>query len=201
MKNVNSLLWVLSLTAFFSLIFFMTRTKNTTAEEGTQNMTTTKRVYDFKEKTIDGKEVLLADYKGKTLLIVNTASKCGFTPQYKGLEALYEKYKDKGFEILGFPANNFMGQEPGSNEQIKQFCSLNYSVKFPLFSKISVKGRDMDPLYQYLTTESGFNGDISWNFNKFLVNPEGKVVARFGSKTDPLANELIQELEANLPKK
>jgi len=161
----------------------------------------TKTIYDFKEKTIDGQEVSLGSYKGKALLVVNTASKCGFTPQYKAMEALYEKYKDKGFEILAFPANNFMGQEPGSNEQIKEFCLLNYKTKFPLFSKISVKGKDMNPLYQFLTTEAGFDGDISWNFNKFLVSPDGKVIARFGSKTDPLASELTSKLEEILPNK
>ncbi len=159
-----------------------------------------KTVHSFLVKTIDGKEVPLSVYKGKALLIVNTASKCGFTPQYQGLEALYEKYKSKGFEVLGFPANNFMGQEPGSNEEIKKFCELKYKVTFPMFSKISVKGDDMDPLYRYLTTESGFNGDISWNFNKFLVSPEGRVVARFGSKTEPLSPELTSKLEEILPK-
>lgn len=160
----------------------------------------TKTVYDFKEKTIDGKEVSLSDYKEKALLIVNTASRCGFTPQYKGLEALYAKYKSKGFEVLAFPANNFMGQEPGTNEEIKQFCLLKYKTEFPLFSKISVKGKDIDPLYQYLTTESGFNGDISWNFNKFIVDPNGKVVARFGSKTSPEDPELVSKIEEILPK-
>ena len=160
-----------------------------------------KSVYSFTMKTIQGETKPLADYKGKGLLIVNTASKCGFTPQYKSLEALYERYKDKGFEILAFPANNFMGQEPGTDDQIQQFCSLKFHTTFPLFSKISVKGRDMDPLYKYLTTESGFNGDISWNFNKFLIDSDGKVVARFGSPTDPLSDKVTKELENILPKK
>ncbi len=160
---------------------------------------TMKNVHSFSAKTIDQKEKSLSDFKGKALLIVNTASKCGFTPQYKSLEALYKKYKAKGFEILAFPANNFMGQEPGTNEEIKKFCELNYHVSFPLFSKISVKGKDIDPLYQYLTKESGFDGDISWNFNKFLINPEGQVTARFGSKTDPLSSELVGALEQVLP--
>ncbi|MSR77483.1 MAG: glutathione peroxidase [Candidatus Omnitrophica bacterium] len=161
-------------------------------------MPETKTLYDFTLKTIDGPMKSLLDFKGKTLLIVNVASKCGFTPQYKGLEALYEKYHDRGFEILGFPANNFMGQEPGSDEEIKKFCSLKYNVTFPMFSKISVKGKEIHPLYAYLTQESGFTGDISWNFNKFLVDSKGKIIARFGSKTDPLSKELTEKLEQTL---
>lgn len=157
------------------------------------------KLYSFKVHTIDGREVSLGDYAGQTLLIVNTASKCGYTPQYAGLQTLYEKYKDSGFTVLGFPANNFRGQEPGTNEEIKKFCSLRYNVTFPLFSKISVKGDDIAPLYQYLTTESGFNGDIAWNFNKFLISPEGRVVARFDSKVTPDSKELISQLEKQLP--
>ncbi len=156
-------------------------------------------IYDFKVKTIDGQDKALADYKGKTLLIVNVASKCGFTPQYKSLQALYEKYHEKGFEVLGFPANNFMGQEPGSNADIKEFCSLKFHVTFPMFEKISVKGKDMDPLYQHLTKEAGFNGDISWNFNKFLVDSSGKVIARYGSSTDPLSETIQKDIELLLP--
>ncbi len=157
-----------------------------------------KTVYSFTMETINGEAKPLSDYKGKTLLIVNVASKCGFTPQYAGLEKLYERYKDRGLVVLGFPANNFLGQEPGSNPEIKSFCSLKYGVTFPMFSKISVKGKDMDSLYRYLTAESGFNGDISWNFNKFLVGPDGKVIARYGSKTEPLSKELIEKIEAVL---
>ncbi len=140
----------------------------------------------------------MADYKGKTLLIVNVASRCGFTPQYKGLEEIYKKYKAQGFEVLGFPANNFMGQEPGSNEEIKEFCSLKFHVTFPMFAKISVKGKDIDPLYKYLTTEAGHNGDIQWNFNKFLVGPDGKVIERYGSSTDPASDKITQVLEKTL---
>ncbi len=156
-------------------------------------------VYDFSPKTIDGQPKPLSDYRGKALLIVNTASRCGFTPQYKGLEELYDKYRARGFEVLAFPSNDFLGQEPGSDEEIKQFCLLNYSVGFPLFSKIKVKGGGMDPLYKYLTKESPFPGDITWNFNKFLVAPDGRVVGRYGSKTDPKSPELVRELEAVLP--
>ena len=166
---------------------------------GAQEGPMTKSIYDFTVETIDGKQKNLADYKGKALLIVNTASKCGFTPQYKGLEALYEEYKSKGFEILAFPANNFMGQEPGSNEEIKQFCALKYKTTFLLFAKISVRGNDIHPLYAYLTKDSGFNGPITWNFNKFLVAPDGKVVARFGSKVEPQSPDIVGELKKILP--
>jgi glutathione peroxidase-family protein len=155
-------------------------------------------VYDFKMNDIDGKPVSLSSYQGKVLLFVNTASKCGFTPQYKSLETLYAKYKDRGFVILGFPANDFMRQEPGSDADIKSFCSLKYNVTFPMFSKTSVKGKEISPLYAHLTTRQGMEGDISWNFNKILVDRQGRVVARFGSKTDPLSDELAQKIEGLL---
>ena len=155
-------------------------------------------VHSYSAQTIEGADKSLADYKGKALLLVNTASRCGYTRQYKSLEALYEKYKDRGFEVLAFPANNFMGQEPGSNAEIKEFCSLRFRTTFPLFSKISVKGKDIHPLYRYLTEESGFNGPIKWNFNKFLVDGKGKVVARFDSPTDPLSPDITTKLEALL---
>jgi len=139
-------------------------------------------IYDFRVADIDGNDVNLADYKGRVLLVVNVASKCGFTPQYKGLQKLYDQYKDKGFVILAFPSNDFMGQEPGTNEQIKTFCQLNYQVSFPLFSKISVKGRDIHPLYKFLTensTDPNFAGGITWNFNKFLI--DRKAISSTGS--------------------
>ncbi len=158
-----------------------------------------KNVYDFTVETIGGGTKNLSEYKGKALLIVNTASKCGFTPQYKAMEELYQKYKGKGFEILAFPANNFMNQEPGNNEEIKNFCALNYRTTFPLFSKISVKGKDIHPLYKFLTEESGHNGGISWNFNKFLIDPAGNVAARYGSREDPLSPKLTSDLENVLP--
>jgi glutathione peroxidase len=156
-------------------------------------------IHQFTVKTIDGKARSLADYRGKTLLVVNTASKCGNTPQYKGLEALYDKYRARGFEVLAFPANNFMGQEPGTDAQIAEFCQLNYHVSFPLFSKISVNGKDIAPLYAWLTKDSGFPGDIGWNFAKFLVGPDGKVVARFDPRTQPEDPKLVAALEAALP--
>lgn len=156
-------------------------------------------IYQYKVPLISGEEKSLEDYRGKVLLIVNTASKCGFTGQYAGLQKLYEEYKGRGFEVLGFPANNFLGQEPGSNEEIKKFCNLKYGVSFPLFSKISVKGKDIHPLYAYLTKESPFPGDISWNFNKFLISPDGNVVARFDSKMKPDDPKLVEQIEALLP--
>lgn len=158
-------------------------------------------IYDFTVKDIDGNDVKLERFKGNVVLIVNVASKCGFTTQYEGLQNIYKKYKDQGFEILGFPANNFLGQEPGTNEEIKQFCSLNYNVTFPMFSKISVKGKDIAPLYKYLTdkeTNKEFGGKITWNFNKFLVNREGRIVARFGSRTKPESEKMTSAIEQHL---
>jgi glutathione peroxidase len=141
----------------------------------------------FSVKTIDGGLKNLADYKGHVLLIVNVASRCGFTPQYKALEAVYEKYKDKGLVVLGFPSNDFGGQEPGSNQEIKKFCSLKYNVTFPMFEKNPVTGADKQPLYRYLTeqTDPAFHGEVKWNFEKFLVNRKGQVVDRFLSTVKP----------------
>src|SRR6185295_8406742 len=143
-------------------------------------------VHEFTLKSIDGKTTPLANYKGKVVMIVNVASRCGYTPQYTQLEAVYAKYKDQGLVILGFPANNFMGQEPGTDEEIKTFCSTKYNVTFPLFSKISVKGDDKAPLYQFLTDKTAnptTGGEIGWNFTKFLVDRDGKVIQRFDTKT------------------
>jgi len=160
-----------------------------------------KSVYEFTMRDIDGKNVKLDAYKGKVVMIVNTASKCGYTPQYEGLQALYDKNKDKGFVVLGFPANNFMGQEPGTGAEIKEFCTLKYKVTFPMFAKISVKGPDQDPLYNFLTnkaTNPEFAGDISWNFNKFLVDRNGKVVARFGSGDTPESEAVVAAVQKYL---
>ncbi len=160
-------------------------------------------VHDFALKNIDGKETSLAAFKGKVLLVVNVASKCGFTPQYEGLQAVYAKYKDQGLVVLGFPANNFMGQEPGTNEEIKQFCTLKYNVSFPMFAKISVKGADIHPLYKFLTdkaTNPNFGGDITWNFNKFLVDRDGKVIARFDTREKPESDKVAQAIEQALKK-
>ncbi len=145
-------------------------------------------MHEFTLNSIDGKPAPLSAYRGKVVLIVNVASRCGFTPQYAGLEALYEKYKDRGFVILGFPANNFGGQEPGTNEEIKTFCSSKYNVTFPMYSKISVKGDDQAPLYRFLTDQQAnpaTGGEIQWNFTKFLVDKNGKVAARFEPKVTP----------------
>lgn len=156
-------------------------------------------VHDFHVRTMSDSDQSLAEYQGKALLIVNTASRCGFTPQYKSLEELYQRYHARGFEVLAFPANNFMNQEPGSDQEIRAFCSANYHTTFPLFAKISVKGKDIAPLYQYLTRDSGFPGDIPWNFTKFLVAPDGRVVARWGPTTEPLSKDLTGKLESVLP--
>jgi glutathione peroxidase len=152
-------------------------------------------VHEFTLNSIDGKPAPLSAYQGKVVMIVNVASRCGFTPQYAGLEALYEKYKDRGFTILGFPANNFGGQEPGTNEEIKTFCSSKYNVTFPMYSKISVKGEDKAPLYQFLTATGG---EIQWNFTKFLVDKSGKVVARFESKVTPESPDVAEAIEKAL---
>jgi glutathione peroxidase len=153
-------------------------------------------VHEFTLPSIDGAAAPLSAYKGKVVLIVNVASKCGYTPQYAGLEKLYETYKDRGFVILGFPANNFGAQEPGTNEEIKTFCSRNYNVTFPMYSKISVKGDDKTPLYQYLTGAAG--GEIQWNFTKFLVGADGKVIQRFEPKVTPDSAELTGAVEKAL---
>ncbi|HUR97668.1 MAG TPA: glutathione peroxidase [Pyrinomonadaceae bacterium] len=161
-------------------------------------------VLDFKMRDIDGKDVKLKKYKGDVLLVVNTASKCGYTPQYEGLQATFDKYKDRGFYVLGFPANNFGGQEPGTEKEIKEFCTSKYKVTFPMFAKISVKGEDQDPLYAFLTkkeTNPDFAGDITWNFNKFLIDRKGKVVARFSSKDKPDGEAVTQAIEKYLAAK
>ncbi len=153
-------------------------------------------IYDFNVTSIDGEKISMKQYQDKVLLIVNVASKCGFTPQYKGLETLYNTYKDKGFMILGFPCNQFSNQEPGNNAEIKSFCSLTYGVSFNMFSKIDVNGEDTHPLYKYLKKEaSGFLGtqSIKWNFTKFLLNKKGQVIKRYGSITKPL--ELKKDIE------
>jgi len=158
-------------------------------------------VYEFTMNSIDGQPLPLQNFQGKVMLIVNVASKCGFTPQYEGLEAVYEKYKDQGFVIVGFPANNFMEQEPGTNEEIKTFCSRKYNVKFPLYSKISVKGDDKAPLYQFLTDTTAnpkTGGEIKWNFTKFLVDRNGKVIARFESPVKPDSPEVTAAIEKAL---
>jgi len=151
-------------------------------------MSAANTVHDFTLNSIDGEATSLGEYKGKVLLMVNVASRCGFTPQYKGLEALYRKYKDRGLVVMGFPANNFGAQEPGTDNEIKAFCSRNFDVSFPMFSRISVKGADTHPLYQYLTDKSAHpetGGEVPWNFTKFLADGNGKVIGRFAPDVEP----------------
>lgn len=160
-----------------------------------------KGIYALTVKDIGGRDVSLSSYQGKVMLIVNVASRCGFTGQYAGLQKLYETYGAQGLVVLGFPANNFMGQEPGTNEEIQQFCSTKYNVTFPMFAKISVKGEDQAPLYRYLTdpaTNPEHAADVSWNFNKFLVGRDGTILGHFGSRTAPDSEELKAAIEKAL---
>ena len=159
---------------------------------------------DFKVQDINGKEADLAQYKGKVVMIVNVASKCGYTPQYEGLEALYKAYADKGFVILGFPANDFGKQEPGTNEEIEKFCTSKFSVTFPMMSKISTLDPDKAPIYKFLTekaTAGDFAGDIAWNFNKFIIDRNGNVIARYGSPVKPSDKQITAEVEKALAAK
>lgn len=178
----------------FIITLFTLTMENLQAQNNTDNQT----IYQFTVEDINGKPFALADLKGKKVMIVNTASKCGLTPQYKELEALYQQYKDRDFIIIGFPANNFLGQEPGSNEQIASFCSINYGVSFPMMSKISVKGKNMHPLYQFLTQKSK-NGvedsKVQWNFQKYLIGRDGKLEKVIAPKTLPLSDKVTQWIE------
>ncbi|MBZ0181375.1 MAG: glutathione peroxidase [Melioribacteraceae bacterium] len=158
-------------------------------------------VHGFSVKDINGKDVNLSEYKGKVLLIVNVASKCGYTRQYSGLQKIYDKYKEQGFEILAFPCNDFGGQEPGTNEEIAEFCSTNFNVTFPLFDKIKVLGEDKNPLYKMLTNNSNVEkGDINWNFEKFLISKEGEVIARYKSSVEPESDAVAKAIELELDK-
>ncbi|MFJ9518627.1 glutathione peroxidase [Kitasatospora sp. NPDC101801] len=159
-------------------------------------------LYDIPLRTLDGQATSLADHKGKALLVVNVASKCGLTPQYAGLERLQQRYADRGFTVLGVPCNQFMGQEPGTAEEIQTFCSTTYGVSFPLFEKLDVNGDDRHPLYTELTKVAdaeGTAGDVAWNFEKFLITADGTVAARIRPRTEPEAPELVALIEANLP--
>ena len=178
----------------FIITLFILTMENLQAQNNADNQT----IYQFTVEDINGNPFALADLKGKKVMIVNTASKCGLTPQYKELEALYQQYKDSDFIIIGFPANNFLGQEPGSNEQIASFCSINYGVTFPMMSKISVKGKNMHPLYQFLTQKSK-NGvedsKVKWNFQKYLIGRDGKLEKVIDPKTLPSSDEVTQWIE------
>lgn len=158
-------------------------------------------LHDFTMKDIDGKETALASYKGKVVLVVNVASFCGFTKQYKPLEALYRKYKDRGLVVAGFPANDFGAQEPGTDKEIATFCSTTYDVTFPMFSKITVKGEHKAPLYAFLTSGGGnpaLAGEIDWNFEKFLVDKDGRIIHRYKSDVDPMSEEVLRDIEKAL---
>jgi glutathione peroxidase len=158
-------------------------------------------LYDYPLEDIDGNPMSLDQFRGKVLLVVNTASRCGYTYQFDGLEALFKQYQDRGFVILGFPSNDFLGQEPGTNQEIKQFCTLSFGVSFPMFAKIKVTGKDMHPLYRYLTeksTDPRFSGPISWNFNKFLIGRDGAIVARFRTQDEPQSASVRAAVEAAL---
>ncbi|MDX1700330.1 MAG: glutathione peroxidase [Melioribacteraceae bacterium] len=158
-------------------------------------------IHDIVVKDINKNEINMSEYKGKVLLIVNVASKCGFTKQYEGLQNIYEKYKDQGLEVLGFPCNDFGGQEPGSNQEIKEFCSLNYNVTFPMFDKVKVLGDDKEPLFEVLTNNSNTGqSNIKWNFEKFIIDREGNVVERFMSATKPESSKIISAIERELGK-
>jgi glutathione peroxidase len=164
-------------------------------------MAAEKSVYDFTLNSIDGQPSPLAAYKGKVVMLVNVASRCGFTPQYTALESVYERFKDRGFVIVGIPANNFGAQEPGTNQEIKTFCQTKYNVTFPMMSKVSVKGDDKTPLYQFLTDKAAnpqTGGEIQWNFTKFLIGPDGHALTRFESAVTPDAPEVIAAIEKAL---
>jgi glutathione peroxidase len=193
---------MVSIKKYFTIIFiflFMVNTISYSKEDGDKKMNN--NIMDLTVKDMAGKDVKLAGFKGKVLLIVNVASKCGNTPQYKGLETIYEKYKNKGFEILGFPCNDFGHQEPGTNDEIKNFCSSNYNVTFQLFDKIKVLGDEKSPLYtRLINNDVTEKGDVKWNFEKFLIDREGNIVARFGNKVKPETDEVILAIEKQLSK-
>lgn len=181
-------------------LFAISATRLLAADKGDKNVPD---ALSFKMKSLDGKQVDLSKYKGKVVLIVNVASYCGNTPQYEGLEDLHEKYADQGLAVLGFPANEFGKQEPGSDKEIAEFCDKKYGVKFDMFSKVVVKGEGQCPLYKYLTsdeTDPKFAGDVSWNFEKFLIGRDGQVAARFSPKTKPESKEVVSTIERELAK-
>ena len=192
---MKTLLQILCLLALSATTVAAARSKGLPEDNKKGKLSAKVEVMQIPFNTIEGKVTSLDAYKGKVILIVNVASKCGFTPQYKGLEQLYEKYKDKGFVILGFPANNFGNQEPGTDQEIQKFCSTTYNVTFPMMSKVSVVGSDMHPLFNYLTEKSPLPGPIKWNFSKFLVDREGHLVSRFPSGVEPLDSNLTAKVE------
>lgn len=199
MKKYFLLVFIVAAFAVIQLGFFGAGSNQVIVSEGDDKMNNT--IYGFTVKDIDGNKIELSSYKGKVLLVVNVASRCGFTKQYSGLEEIYRKYKENGFEILAFPCNDFGKQEPGTNEEIKEFCSSKFDVSFQLFDKVKVLGEDKEPLYAFLT-DNHVTGksDIGWNFEKFLIDREGNIVKRFKSNIDPLSETLITALEEELRK-
>lgn len=194
MKNIFS-----NIVYILVIVFFLFHHQTSAVKHNGDKMSN--NISSIIVKDIDGKEVKLSDYKGKVLLIVNVASKCGYTKQYAGLEEIYKNYKDKGFEILAFPCNQFGGQEPGTNEEIKEFCSTKFDVTFKLFDKIDVNGKDQSPLYKILTNnEITGKSDIKWNFEKFLIDKNGNLVARYTSKVEPTSEGLTLAIEKELGK-
>ncbi len=188
-----------TITLLFIVLFSLNLTFAQSSDERGKAMT--KSIYEFVVKDINGNDVDLSTYKNKVLLIVNVASECGYTPQYEGLQSLYDKYNAEGFEILAFPCNDFGGQEPGTNEEIKEFCSANFSVTFKLFDKIKVHGEEKEPLYEMLINNpSTEKGDIKWNFEKFLISKNGEVTARYRSAVKPLSDEIVTAIENELKK-
>lgn len=199
MKRIFALSIVATGLAFISISLLLLM-KNPT-DSSAQTKTPMKSIYEISVKSIDGNPLKLDHYKGKVLLIVNVASQCGYTPQYEGLQKVYQKYQQQGLVVLGFPANNFGGQEPGNEAEIKTFCSTNYNVTFPMFSKVSAAGSNIHPLYKFLTereTNPEFAGKITWNFNKFLVDKNGKLIARFDSSDEPESAKVTQAIEQAL---
>ncbi len=199
--SLNSKIQIIMKKFFISIVSLITLACTNQKQAKIDTTTTNPKgsIYQYTVEDIDGNNFKISDLEGKKVMIVNTASKCGFTPQYEQLEEIYQKYKDDNFTIIGFPANNFMSQEPGSNEDIKEFCSLNYGVTFPMMSKISVKGDDMHPLYQYLTQKDQngvLDNEVKWNFQKYLINEDGTLAHVFYSKTLPNDEEIIRWIEA-----
>ncbi len=210
MKNLTSFSKTFASALILTAGVFMTipsASAATSPEKKTETATVPakKSIYEFEVKRINGKKesepVKLSDYKGKVLLVVNTASECGFTPQYKGLQATYDKFKKDGFEILGFPSNDYGAQEPGSNAEIKNFCERNFKVSFPLFEKAPVSGNKIQPIYAYLVENAPTKGTVGWNFEKFLIGKDGKIVGRYKSSVTPESEELTKAIDAALKAK
>lgn len=185
---------------FASSILVLLTTSIFASHNSPKGTSMSNNIKDISVKDIDGKEIKLSGYKGKVLLIVNVASECGYTPQYEGLQKIYEKHKEKGLEILAFPCNDFGAQEPGTNEEIKNFCSSKYNVTFKLFDKIKIIGKDKSPLYEILINNTDDKGDVKWNFEKFLIDKSGNIISRFRSKVKPESQELTKAVEELLSK-